>query len=235
MMRGITFAMHVRRAASRTGRATLLVSLVLAPLCAGGQADPAQAQTATDASSAAVFPVEPAAATGAVFDLLYARPFTLEQPYLYAWTKEQPEITGGTLLVLAVAAELARPRDVDVPVLFAGDTPVHLTNTGYPSGRAIVFVPAWVDLASAPFYFGSLELPERIDRERGAAELRAAAAQGAAPFPAETVTRALAAGGEAARFTDSLALFRAAADLIDRYAPDESHVAERYRVPLVGE
>jgi len=226
-------------------RSGAILGCILTLACAAVQAVPAQtsaaSQTAAQASAsqagvaAAIAPVVPTAATGAVFDLLYARPFTLELPFVYTYTKEQPEITGGTLLVLRVDPELVKPREVDVPVLFAADTPVHLTNTGYPSGILIAFVPARIDLRTAPFYFGSMELPERIDLARGAAELHAAVALGASAFSKETVTRAFAAGGEPAKFADSVALFRAAADLIDRYAPDESYVAERYRVPLVGE
>jgi len=199
---------------------------------AGQEAAPAEAQEVAPAPAVSV---EPAAATGAVHDLLYARPFALEQPYPYTWMREQPGIVAGQILVLEVDPEFARPRQTGVAVLFAGGVPAHLTNTGYPSGRMIVIVPDWVDPLSAPFFFGSRELPERIDRARGAVELAAAAGQGAAPFSAEVVAAARAAGGERARWRDSVALFRAVADLIDAYAPDEHELAEIYRTPLVGE
>lgn len=180
-------------------------------------------------------PIEPVAATGGVLDILYLRPFTLDEPFVYTWIHGQPEITAGYLAVLEVRPDLVLPRAVDVPVLFAGDTPVHFTNTGYPSGRLIVFVPDWVDPATAPFYFGSMELPERITRSRGAAERAAAVADGAIPFADERIGQARAGGGEPARLADSVALFRAAADLIDAYAPDEAEKAEIYRTRLVGE
>ncbi len=179
--------------------------------------------------------IEPVAATGGVLDVLYIRPFTLQEPVRYTWTREQPEITAGVLLVLEVRPELVLPREVDVPVLFAGDTPVHLTNTGYPSGRLVVLVPDWIAPGDVPFYFGSTELPERITRERGAAEAAAAIGQGARPFPAERIARARAAGGDSARFAGPVALFRAAADLIDAYAPDEAEKAANYRTKLVTE
>jgi hypothetical protein len=43
------------------------------------------------------------------------------------------------------------------------------------------------------------------------------------------------AGGEAAAPAGSVALFRAVADLIDQYAPQESELAEIYRTPPVEE
>jgi hypothetical protein len=171
----------------------------------------------------------------AVRGLLYSRPFTLQEPYVYTWLHDQPAITGGVLLGLAVDPEVAKPQQVDVPVLFAGDTPVHLTNSGYPSGRMIVIVPTWVDLARVPVYFGSTELPERIDRARGALEEAAASARGAGPFGAEARAAAFAAGGEPLAVRGSHELFLAVADLIDRFAPLESELAEIYRTPLVPE
>ncbi len=180
-------------------------------------------------------PIEPVEATGGVLDILYLRPFTLDEPFVYTWIHGQPEITAGYLAVLEVRPDLVLPRAVDVPVLFAGDTPVHFTNTGYPSGRLIVFIPDWVDPATAPFYFGSMELPERITRSRGAEELAAAVANGAIPFAEERIEQARTGGGEPVRLADGVALFRAAADLIDAYAPDEAEIAEIYRTPLVGE
>ncbi len=189
--------------------------------------------TATDEQVASSVPVEPVAATGAVWDLLCIRPFTLEQPYVYEWMRERPEMTAGQLVVLQVDPQFSRPRQTDVAVLFAGDTPAQLTNVGYPSGMLVVIVPEWVDLSTAPFYFGSTELPERIDRARGAAELSAASALGAVPFARERLASARSVGGDAAALADANALFLAVADLIDAYAPDEHERAENYRIPVL--
>ena len=170
-----------------------------------------------------------------VSDLLYARSFELVEPYLYAWLQEQPEITRGSILILELDPRFARPRQVDVAVLFVGDTPAHLTNIGYDSGRKIVIVPEWIDLAGSPSFFGSMELPERIDRRRGEREVEAALAMGIRPFPAARIAAAREVGGDTLRVTGSVELFRAIADLIDIYAPTESELAEIYRTPLVGE
>ena len=59
--------------------------------------------------------------------------------------------------------------------------------------------------------------------------------RGARPFTAEQRAAALAAGGEALVLRGSRDLFLAVADLIDRYAPEESELAEIYRTPLVAE
>jgi len=212
---------------SRWGARELGAKLALAALLAGGATLP-RAAASSD-------PAEQAVPVTAVRSLLYARPFTLQDPYVYTWLHDQPAITSGWLLAVAVDPEVAKPRQVDVPVLFAGDTPAHLTNSGYPSGVMIVIVPAWVDFTQAPIYFGSTELPERIDRARGAREQAVAAERGARPFSAQTRASALAAGGAVLTLRGSRELFLAVADLIDRYAPQESELAEIYRTPLVGE
>jgi hypothetical protein len=176
-----------------------------------------------------------AAAPDAVSDLLYSRPFTLTEAYAYTWLRGQPLINSGHILVLAVDPEVARPRQVDVPVLYAGDTPAHLTNTGFPSGHMIVIVPEWIDLHTVPVYFGSTELPERIDRVRGQGEMQAARARGAKPFTPDQLAVASAMGGDTLAVADPVALMRAVADLIEIYAPEEHELAEIYRTPLVSE
>lgn len=175
---------------------------------------------------------QPVPAT-AVQGLLYARHFLLQEPYPYSFLAGQPAITRGLLLVLAVDPEVAKPHEVDVPVLYAGDTPVHLTNTGYPSGRLVVIVPGWFDPARAPVFFGSTELPERVDRARGKQEQMIAVGRGAEVFPSAERVAAFAAGGERLECRGSVELFLAVAELIDRYAPSESERADLYRTPLV--
>ena len=83
---------------------------------------------------------QPAAAVGThsgVSGLVLARPFTLEESATFFWVKEQPSYDAGWLVVVRVDPELIRPRQVGVPVLYAGTTPVELLNDGYPSGVAI--------------------------------------------------------------------------------------------------
>jgi hypothetical protein len=195
----------------------------------------ARGATAQDAAAVGAQPLDQPVPVGAVRGLLYARVFTLKKPYTYTFLKEQPAITRGWILVIEVDPEIAKPRQVDVPVLYVGDTPAHLTNTGYPTGRMVVIVPDWIDLSKAPIFFGSTELPERVDRARGARELTSGLGRTARPFAPEVLRAAFAAGGKPRRFAGSVELFRAIADLIDRYAGAPNTPAEIYRTPLVEE
>jgi len=198
---------------------TMLPLLMIAALCGV-----AAAQTDTT-------PVEPTDNGDAVRGLLYARPFVVDEPFVYSWTAERAEIRAGHILVVAVDPEFARPRQVDMPVLYVGQTPAWLTNVGYESGHVVVIVPATVDLTSEPIFFGSLELPERVDAARGMQEMAAALALGIRPVTEEVLNAARAAGGEPLREPDIEGVLLTVADLIDTYAADESEVAESYRLP----
>jgi hypothetical protein len=210
--------------------------LVVAALAAGTGFGPAAAvdlATGPAPGLRTAEPLEPSVAVGAVHTLLYARRFRLQEPYTYSYLRDRPAIREGYLLVLAVDPEMARPREVDGAVLYAGDTPAHLTNTGYPSGRMVLIVPDWFELSESPVFFGSTELPERIDRARGSQERKLAVERGARPFPPEVRDAAVSAGGDRLECRNSVGLFLAVADLIERFAPDESERADLYRTPLV--
>ncbi|MCA9730021.1 MAG: hypothetical protein KC729_20225 [Candidatus Eisenbacteria bacterium] len=165
-----------------------------------------------------------------VVGLLYLRPFVLEEPWRFLYTKEQPEVTSGFIAVLEVDPELARPRQTDMSVLFAGSTPVERTNNGDESGRVIVLLPDSIDPATAVFFFGSDELPERIDRARGELERDRAVSLGIVPRPAGEIEAALATGGETLRVRNIDGVYRALADLIPIYSPQEQELAETYRL-----
>lgn len=162
--------------------------------------------------------------------LLYARPFTLEEPYRYLYVKEQPEITSGYILVLEVDTRLAQPRQTDMPVLFVGSRPAELASSGSESGRVIVLVPGDTNLADSPLFYGSMELPERIDRARGIQERDLALSTGIAAPTAEEIGTALAAGGEPLAVRNIDHVYHALADLILTYSPQESELAEIYRL-----
>ena len=162
--------------------------------------------------------------------LVYARAFELSEPYTYAWTADQAEITSGHLLVFEVDPAMAQPRQVESPVLYLGRTPAEILNVGVESGNMIVLVPGDVDVAASVAYFGSWELPERVDDARGAAEEAAALALGVSPIGAAQFTAALAAGGDALRTRSVNGVHRAVADLLDVYSPEERELAEAYRL-----
>ncbi|MBW2263975.1 MAG: hypothetical protein JRG91_18595 [Deltaproteobacteria bacterium] len=151
----------------------------------------------------------------AVDGLLHAQRFTLEEPHEYKWMKDHPAITEGTLVVIEVNPECARPRQAAMPVLYAGDVPVEIAVDGYPSGRLVAFIPGHVDLTKTPLFYGAPDLPERVDAERGSAELTAAIKVGINPFPTKVVTAAQDKGGSALHLTGTTELYGAAAELAE--------------------
>jgi hypothetical protein len=175
----------------------------------------------------------PATAVGTrsgVGTLVLARPFTLAQAETYFWVKEQPSYDAGWLLVVRVDLELARPRQVDVPVLYAGSVPIELLNDGSRSGVVIGLVPRSVDLEHVPVYFGPTTLPERVDVAYGAEVLATARARGFAAPSASEWAAARQLGGAELRLDSRGALQHVAADLLDAYSPSEHERAEQYRL-----
>ena len=81
-----------------------------------------------------------------------------------------------------------------------------------------------------PIYFGSVELPERVDSVRGQEELVAASEMGVIPFTAEAVQGALNRGGNTLQVQDTPNLYLAISDLILIYSPSEVDRAQSYRI-----
>lgn len=146
-----------------------------------------------------------------VLDLIHAQRFTLEEPHTYRWMKDHPAITEGTLVVLEVEPGCARPRQVAMPILYAGHVPVEIAADGYPSGRLVAVVPGHVDLTKTPFFYGAPDLAERVDRTRGEQELASALAEGIAPFSSKVV--AAASGGGMLTLVDTTDLYAAVAEI----------------------
>jgi hypothetical protein len=132
--------------------------------------------------------------TTADIELLAAVPFAVDEPFVHEWRAEKPLVASGYLLQLRVDPELSRPRQTYEPVLYVGTQTAErcLPEPALAlaeQGILVVLVPApldaggrvALDLDTAPIWFGSLELPERVDAARIAAELAAARARGAGP------------------------------------------------------
>ena len=169
----------------------------------------------------------------AVDDLVYARPFTLSNGYKYDWSKERPTVTTGTLLVLKVNPDLVVPRQTAEPVLYVGNQTAQRLNHGHESGHVIAIVPGEVDLAQSPIWFGGPELPERVDANMAQAERSLADAANITPFAAEKVQAAAAKGGERLEVFDLYTLLRDhIAELVLEYSPQETHLAETWRLPV---
>ncbi len=163
-------------------------------------------------------PDTPAAAGG----LLLARTFDLSEPVTFDWRAERPEYDHGVLLVIEAAPDLLYPRQVAEPVLYVGNQTAMRLNVGYRSGRLVALVPGDVDLASAPIWFGSPELPERVDAETVVAELDAARAAGITPFAPAVVSAAVSAGGDPIRAASLQGVLSVAAELVREHSPSET-------------
>jgi len=166
----------------------------------------------------------------AVRGLVYARPFTLATPYLYPWSKEGLEVLSGYILVLDVNPGFAQPRQTQMPVLYVNSRPVEIANGANREGRVVAIAPGPLDLKTATFFYGSTELPERVDREYGEAELSAAVSLGASVLAVETVTEAIESGGDVLEGENIDAVYRSLADVLEAYSPSESDRIASYRL-----
>ena len=173
-----------------------------------------------------------------VRDLVFAQAFKLDKSYTHTWRKEQPQVLAGYVLVLAVDPEFVRPKQVAEPVLYIGNQTVERINAGDVSGRLVVIVPSTVnsrgevdlDLSSAPIWFGTAELPERIDAAQLNAELNAALRKGVKPLARERVQGALRRGGKSLRLPNREALQLRIADLVQQYSPNETDLIRGLKV-----
>src|SRR5215203_2737616 len=110
-----------------------------------------------------------------VKNILFSQPFTLETPFINTFSKERERVSNGVLIVVEVDPALVIPRNTLEPVLYAGTAAVVRLNHGERSGRVVGIVPGTINLATAPIWFGTPELPERVTNstvqyERGLAE-----------------------------------------------------------------
>ena len=181
-------------------------------------------------AEAPAIPATPAA----VDDIIYAQPFTLQQPYRSNWQAEKPEVRSGMILVLRVNPDLVFPRQTAEPVLYAGDHTAERMNVGFESGYVIAIIPGTVDLEKVPIWFGAPDLPERVTIQEISDQRATAEAANIKPFSAEKVRAARLAGGETFMGADLDALHRHAARLILEYAPDERERAEGFMAPRVS-
>jgi len=187
-------------------------------------------------------PAVPATPLGAI-DVLLVRPFTLVQPYEDDWRLERPLVRGGVLMVVDLPPDAAYPRQVAEPVLLVGARVAERLHVAWPRGRAVIIVPTEVtdsgevtlDLAKEPVFFGTPELPERVDAAWLDAEVLAAAAAEIRPFPAARIAEARRRGGATQTYANRNALLGAAALLIREFVPEQDEVAETLLMNAVAE
>src|SRR6266852_9627353 len=175
---------------------------------------------------------------GPVRDLVFAQAFKLDKSYTHTWRKEQPLVSSGYVLVLAVDPEFVRPKQVAEPVLYVGNQTAERINAADVSGRLVVIVPSTVntrgevdlDLSTVPIWFGAPELPERIDAAQLNAELSAALRQGVRPLAQERVQGALRRGGKSLHLPNRQALDQKIAALLQEYSPNETDLIRGLKV-----
>lgn len=160
-------------------RALLPLLLVTASL----SSSVAMAQSVVDA--------EPMDDGQAVRQLVSLQSFELTDTALsYDFSAERPELLQGQAIVVAVDPAFAHPKQVKHPVLYAGPIPVQIVVTDVKAGCIVGVIPSAVDLRTQPLYFGSWQLPERVDAVRGAAERVAAIEAGLTPRAATEIDAA---------------------------------------------
>ena len=164
-----------------------------------------------------------------VRNLLVAQPFTLETPFTNTFSKEREKISNGVLIVVEVDRAFVVPRNSLEPVLYAGDAAVQRLNHGELSGRIIGIVPGTLNLATAPIWFGTPELPERVTRNTIQYERGLADKAGVRAFPSarlDSIKRPVIAAKDLATLLSTVA-----AELIYEYSPQEKHLADSWRLP----
>ncbi|HEY6125835.1 MAG TPA: hypothetical protein VIV63_14385 [Steroidobacteraceae bacterium] len=179
----------------------------------------------TSGTRARETPPTPASIKG----ILVAQRFTLSTPYVNTWSKARAQVSSGTIVVLEVDPAYLVPTDAAQPVLYAGDVAVQRLNQGHQSGRVIGIVPGNVDLTTAPIWFGTPGLPERVTPESARAERALAEKAGIRPLAAARV----AAVTRTPVSADNLltVLRTTIANLVLQYSPQEKHLADKWRVP----
>lgn len=152
----------------------------------------------------------------AVTRVLYARSFSLQTPFRYDWSADHPEVREGMMLVIECDPALVRPRETEEPVLYVGSYPAQRVAPQPGSNRLVVLVPAVVDLAKEPIWFGTPGLPEAIDAGVVMRERALATDARIVPLSHEMVAAALRAGGPAAQYATKAELSWALQDWVQR-------------------
>lgn len=164
-----------------------------------------------------------------VRNLLVAQPFTLETPFINTFSKERERVSNGVLIVVEVDPALVIPRNSLEPVLYAGNVAVQRLNHGERSGRVIGIVPGTLNLTTAPIWFGTPELPERVTKNTVQYERGLADKAGVRAFPParlDSIQRPVIAAKDLATLLRTVA-----ADLVYEYSPQEKQLADSWRLP----
>lgn len=176
---------------------------------------PSQPVTADEVSRVPELPRTPSQNSGA--QPIFVQWVELAKPYQSDFRAERPLVRAGWLAVVRADSALLAPRSLAEPLLLAaGDgwiTSVEWIQHGHTSGHRVCFIP-WVDdaqpsgsselrgasesikeranLRDLRIWFGTPELPERVDAAMLARERALAQASGLQPTPKDRVPAASA-------------------------------------------
>lgn len=167
-----------------------------------------------------------------VIDILRIQPFQLEQSFKYDWQSDHPDVKSGLLVVIKVDPKMVMPKNVLEPVLYAGNHTVQRLNQGNESGFVIGIIPEQIDLSKEPLWFGTPDLPERIDAKMIASELTKAKRSGISALKLSDIksrTKEMIAAPDLTTL-----LRKNAGDLILEFSPQEKHIVESWRLPVTG-
>ena len=137
---------------------------------------------------------------------------------------------------------VATVTDTHDELLFAGAMPVERINEASESGVVVGFVPSAVkadgtlalDLASTPIYWAKPEiLPEALTAADVQATFEAAVSAGVVAQRSDVVQRAQQTNDGPVYMQTEGMLYRYAADVIERYSPEEADLISGLRAPLV--
>ena len=142
-------------------------------------------------------------------------------------------MTSGWLVALSVPPDMAFPRQIMTPVLYAGDTVVQLMNAGYPSGKIVGIVPGNQPLEGVRFYYGEPSLPEGLTRRMREDQLAKATDAGVPAQSVDDVMTALLP--EPLRLKGEYQLQQEAINWVERFSPEEQDLIQGARVQYIGD
>lgn len=165
-----------------------------------------------------------------VLDVVFISPVFVGDAFLHNWREEKQLYESATLAVFKVNPKLVYPRNAAEPVLYVGNQTAQRLNQGDKSGYVIALIPGDVDLSREPVWFGSAELPERVNKETIAKERERAEAARFQPFDPEHVAKVSTKPLKAQNLRDLLR--EPISELVMKFSPEEKHLAEAWRVPV---
>ncbi len=137
------------------------------------------------------------AADPADADVVWARPFTVAEPYVWTMRGDHPLVTSGWIVQLRVEPIRMRPTQLRQPLLFVDDRPVRPVNFDDVNGCLVAVVSSDTPLDQATLFWSAPSLPERLSAADGETERTQARALGLGGLDRVRWSAAVANGGGA--------------------------------------